>query len=35
MERIKVAVKKNRKDYLITLTIYMIAMATTFLYIAQ
>ena len=35
MNRIKVAVKENKKDYLITLSIYMIAMLTTFIYIAQ
>ncbi len=35
MNRIKVAVKENRKDYLVMLSIYMITMITTFLYIAQ
>ena len=35
MNRIKVAVKENKKDYLITLSIYMIAMLATFIYIAQ
>ncbi len=35
MKRIKTAVVENRKDYLITLSIYMVTMVATFLYIAQ
>jgi hypothetical protein len=35
MKRLKVAVKENKKDYLITLSIYMTIMLGTFLYIAQ
>jgi len=35
MNKLKINIKENRKDYLITLSIYTITMLITFAYIAQ